>query len=384
LDGSRRRLVVQDATAAVEVLLPSPASVRVGERLRLVGTVGTAYGAPRLRASEVSRLGSAEPPAPEALTGGPEVALEWRLVRLDGTVDRVTRTGATWRADVLVQGDRVLVLGMPGAGVPPARMVVRSCVTVTGIVRRPYPSATDRRFAVLPRAPGDVLVAGAAGAGARNGAATTGPTRGASRPAADDEASVAGQLVDLARLSELVGRRVRVAGLLVERTADELWLDDGTSRGGLVLIGEARDAQPLAIGDAIEAEGEVAADTDGPHLVVDAPDAILVVSSAPAGASTVASATGGVSAPTGRASSATTGPGASDGAPPILALALLVAVSLALAAAGAVLRARLAALAAARRIGRRLAAIPASAPSPGPVPLADEARHARSSTLHAS
>ena len=55
LDASGRRLVVQDATGAIEILVPADVSVpSVGTRLRITGRVGTAYSAPRLRATAVS------------------------------------------------------------------------------------------------------------------------------------------------------------------------------------------------------------------------------------------------------------------------------------------------------------------------------------------
>ena len=67
LDASRRRIVVQDATGGIEVLLPKDVSAPgVGARIRVTGSMGTAYGAPRLRATEVDRRGSARRPGSPA------------------------------------------------------------------------------------------------------------------------------------------------------------------------------------------------------------------------------------------------------------------------------------------------------------------------------
>ena len=75
--------------------------------------------------------------------------------------------------------------GSQAPGSPSTTLADGRTATVIGIARRPYPSATDRRFAVTPRSPADVRVAGradadAAGGGSRRGrrpgpAPTAGP-----------------------------------------------------------------------------------------------------------------------------------------------------------------------------------------------------------------
>jgi hypothetical protein len=105
LDATGRRVVVQDGTAAIEVLLPSgTAAPPVGTRLRLVGQVRRAYGAPRIQASELDVRGSAAPPAPANLRSEPTEAQEWRLVRLSGPIDGVNKLGDRWRAELRVGG----------------------------------------------------------------------------------------------------------------------------------------------------------------------------------------------------------------------------------------------------------------------------------------
>ena len=51
LDATGRRIVIEDRTAGVEVLLPTGATApAVGSRVRVSGEIGRAYGAPRIRA----------------------------------------------------------------------------------------------------------------------------------------------------------------------------------------------------------------------------------------------------------------------------------------------------------------------------------------------
>ena len=66
---------------------------------------------------------------------------------------------------------------VPGSRARRSRSAGRA--TVIGIARRPYPSATDRRYAVTPRSPADVRVAGRADADA---ASATGIERGHDKP----------------------------------------------------------------------------------------------------------------------------------------------------------------------------------------------------------
>jgi hypothetical protein len=275
LDASRRRVVLQDGTGAVEVLLPAPATLGPGTRLRVAGTIGRAYDAPRLRAEQVVALGSADLPPAIALSKQPDASLEWRLARMTGTVERTTRVGEAWRSDVSLGGTRILVIGLAGAGIPSTRLAVGTRVTLTGIVRRPYPSASDRRFAIVPRSSRDI---------ARLGTDTSASASGAARRAviatdAESTAALAGrpELVDLARLGEYEGRTVGVAGLVTDRLGDELWLDDGTGRSALIL-GPAVLAAGIvtAVGQAVEASGVVAVGPDGAVLKVDDPTALIL------------------------------------------------------------------------------------------------------------
>src|SRR6185503_11600643 len=59
LDASGRRVVVQDRTGAIEILLPSGIEAPdIGARLRVSGATGLAWGAPRIAATEMTTLGA--------------------------------------------------------------------------------------------------------------------------------------------------------------------------------------------------------------------------------------------------------------------------------------------------------------------------------------
>jgi hypothetical protein len=260
LDASGRRVVIQDDTAAIEVLLPAdPVPVVRGARLRVVGTVGAAYGAPRLKASAMEVRGGGTMPAPLSLGRAPGASEEWELARIAGTVVDVRRLGDRWSAEVAVGRVRVPIVGLPGSGIPSTALVEGRAATIVGIVRRPYPSATDRRFAVVPRDRLDIAV------GPPTGRSGSGPT---SRPAAPRGFGAIGPAglaslppivdVDLGQLEEHLGAVVRVGGLLIELTSTGILLDDGTAVGRVELLDEAAAFLPLLeVGDALNAIGTV-------------------------------------------------------------------------------------------------------------------------------
>ena len=280
LDASGRRTVIEDATGAIELYLAAPdGAVRVGARLRVTGVVGRAWGAPRLHAEAVTVLGTATPTVLE-LHVAPGPATEWRLVRLTGTVASVHRTGDRWVAELDTTSGKVPVIALAGAGIPATAIVEGRRATVTGIVKRPYPTASDRRYAVLPRGTSDItLGAGATSSQspAPSGAgAMAGPSLGASSgPSASGATDL--PTADLRDLAAHVGQRVRVGGLVTETTADGFRLDDGTAAARVVLGGDAADLTSLiGPGDALDAVGVVEL-RDGPVLVVQDPADVTLV-----------------------------------------------------------------------------------------------------------
>jgi uncharacterized protein YdeI (BOF family) len=303
LDSTGRRIVVQDPSAAVEVLVPTGATVpRVGDRVRVSGEMGTAYGSPRLRAAALDGLGRGTLPAALAVRGQFTAAHRWRLVRIEGRVDDVARLGDRWRAEISVGSERLVVIGQPGAGIPVATMVEGRQATILGIVRAAYPTATDRRATLLPRSPADVTVSGAAGGvsdgpGGTSAPAGTGASSAGASLGVDPSAGVPD--ADLADLAAVVDTVVRVGGLVVELTSDGFTLDDGTAIGRILLVGEAAQARDLIEpGDAINVVGRVTAapDGDGTFVVsVDDPDAIVLGSMDRAGAGPPAPVVGSAS-----------------------------------------------------------------------------------------
>ncbi len=275
LDASGRRLIVQDASAAIEVLLPTgSAAPRPGTRLLIDGEIGTAYGVPRIRAVAVQHLGTAAIPAPHALAGEPGSADEGELVRIAGRVLDIRRTGDRWRAEVATAGGTIVVAGLAGARIAATAVPEGASAIVVGVVRRPHPAATDRRFAVVPRGPGDIHVSAAplVAAGAPHARGGSTPRPGA-LPAGSAPVSAAPAIdADLAKLGDLAGARVRVGGLVAALDGDIVVVDDGTATAGLRLTGDAAAALPLLeAGDAVSAVGRVVVSATRTVVEVDDP-----------------------------------------------------------------------------------------------------------------
>ena len=138
---------------------------------------------------------------------------------ITGRVAEVHKLGDRWRAEITVGSTRVAVVGQPGAGIPSTTLAVGRTAAIVGIARRPYPSAADKRFAITPRFPADIRLTGRPekegdGGGGTSampsvpGATDAGPS---GEPATD---------VDLVDLDTVVGRSVRVGGLVVELQPD--------------------------------------------------------------------------------------------------------------------------------------------------------------------
>ena len=101
---------------------------------------------------------------------------EWELVRIHGPVASVHKLGDRWRAEIRLGERQVVVVGQAGAGIAVDTLAEDRIATVTGIVRRPYPTASDQRFTILPRYPADVRVTGSAAAAATHDQPGPGPT----------------------------------------------------------------------------------------------------------------------------------------------------------------------------------------------------------------
>ena len=294
LDATGRRIVVGDGTGAIEVLLPKDVPAPgVGTRIRLTGRVGVAYGAPRLRAESMERLGSGKIPAPLRVRGPLSAAHTWRLVAVSGRIDDVRKLGDRWRAEIVVGAAHLVVVGQPGARIPVETVVEGRSIELTGIVRPAYPSASDRRPTILPRSRGDVSVGGGpTDGGPTSGASTGGATSGGAAGGAASSASSGnasgptnGETVadaDLADLASIVGDTVRVGGLVVDVRLDGFTLDDGTAHAPIVLRDEAADWIPLIEPeDAINVIGRVERLDDGALAVTVTDPAAIVLGSDP-------------------------------------------------------------------------------------------------------
>jgi len=284
LDTTGRRFVIQDESGAIEIVLPTgtPAPP-IGSRIRATGRIGLAYGAPRLRADAIVVVGRGVVPTALVLHGQPGELQEWRLVTIRGVVVNVHKLGERWRAVLLVGREQVAIVGQPGAGIASTVLIEGRSATVTGIVRRPYPNAKDRRFAVVPRFPADITTApgSSTSAGGSPGrqritGSQAGDVPGSNRPSSN--AAVETRPVpdaDLIDLAGLTGTLVRVGGLVVDLRDDGFTLDDGTAIGRVVFRGAALERLVLIEpDDALNAVGRVEVAPDGVQVVVDDPGGI--------------------------------------------------------------------------------------------------------------
>ena len=283
LDATGRRILIEDRTAGIEVLVPHDVRVpALGSRIRVDGEIGRAWDAPRLKATRIDVLAVGIKSVPTAISSPPTAALEWRLVQVAGTVAEVHKLGDRWRAELTVGTQHVVVTGLAGARIPVTTLAVGRRASVVGFVRRPYPGATDRRWAVVPRNQADIVVSASAGSSSGSSGASGESTGGAgsaghdpSSPRPSGSAGSAGTAhplaadLDIVSLSEHVGETVRIGGLISEVTTDGFLLDDGTAIGRVRLAGSATEyVTLLEAGDAVNATGSVTAEGGGFVLVV--------------------------------------------------------------------------------------------------------------------
>jgi uncharacterized protein YdeI (BOF family) len=259
-------ITVDDGTAAVAVVLPSAtAGPRVGSRARIAGRVGRWEGGPTVVASQFVLEDELQATQPVAVTGALGPALEWRLVRVCGRIDKLTRAGSRWRAELLVDGQRMIVLGEPASGISATGMTAGRMAVVTGVVRR---STSDSSvFQLLPRSPLDVRLGPAPETLSALGAASHG-SAAAGNPGSVSTTAAAPR-VDISALAGHIGERVTVSGLVADSDGEQATVDDGT---GHVRIGGSAATEAIALlepGDAIEVSGTVARDEVGLIISVD-------------------------------------------------------------------------------------------------------------------
>jgi len=260
IDADGRRLVIEDESGALLIRLPGDAvAPQVGTRILASGSMGSYYGSPQLALSEAPVALGAGPAAPRVLGAPPGPDLAWRLVRVTGQVASVHRLGTTWRAEITLGGREVPIYGAARSAVPSTALVEGRLATVTGVVRPPYPTATDRRPAIAPRFAADVSLGGSVGPGGPGsggqGSGGAGPGTAAGAGAPLD--------VELAELGDHAGALVRVGGLVVSASAERVVIDDGTATAAILLPRDATGiAEDLRPGDPLNATGTVARDGD--------------------------------------------------------------------------------------------------------------------------
>ena len=303
IDWGGPTIVVDDGTAAVAVVLPDGvASPRVGASVHIAGKAGSLHSGSRVVATLVEGRGDGVPVQPRQVAAALGPSLEWQLVAVCGRVQRLTKAGSRWRADLTVDGQTVAVLGEPGAGISPSGIVAGRLALVTGIVRR---STSDPSvFQLLPRSAADLILGPApASSGRRAAAAVAGQASGSGAAGAS---AAAGTLVTVSDITGREGETVTVAGLIVGTGPATATLDDGTGR---VRLGGTAAADALSLlepGDAVEVTGLVSRDAEGWLIEVD-PD--LIVTLAGGGSGTTASSDRSADNASPSADAASDGPG---------------------------------------------------------------------------
>jgi hypothetical protein len=207
---------------------------------------------------------------------------EWRLVRVTVRITDVTRDGDTWRAEASLGAAGTLpIVGVARSGIPADVVAEGRSATITGIVKRAHPSATDQRFGIAPRDPTDIRLGpaprgGGGSAGDDTGASTDGdaPTVGDTATARPVDGPAVG--TSLEGVPGLLGRRVRVAGALKVIDTPLLTLDDGSGRGLVRLLDSvARFEPPLHLGEVINVTGTVATRDVGGWEIVASADGVV-------------------------------------------------------------------------------------------------------------
>jgi hypothetical protein len=280
-------------------------------------------------------LGRAALPAPITLQTAPGAAHEWRLAKLSGEIVDVSKEGTRWRAEIAVGSVQVPIDGLAGSEIPSTALVEGRRATVTGIVRRAYPTASDRRFSVVPRSAADIQLGAPSTQPtiAPTGSTTTGsPSVGGAPSGSSRSGADATVDIDIADLAAHTGSTVRIGGLVVGIDTNGLSVDDGTEIGRVVLEGAAADYLALIDpGDAINAIGVVQGRPAGPVVVVHDPAGIVRVGDPAAGSNAVLPGDGGLqdTRPAGEARLATLADPLGVGLPGVAGIVSLAMVTIA-------------------------------------------------------
>jgi DNA/RNA endonuclease YhcR with UshA esterase domain len=272
IDTEGRRVTVEDPSGAILVRYPEgSAAPGVGAVIRARGEVGTWYGGRQLEAEDVPRRLREGRAMPTILRRPPEESDEWQLVAVTVRLLEVERDGEAWRAEAtLGTAGELPLVGLASAGISSDGLDPGRSARVVGIVKRAHPSASDQRFAVVPRTTEDVvlgrLTAGEEPEGP--GGEPGGPDGDSSGAAAQHVAAATTATLDA--LHGLADALVRVGGRLVRIEGARLTLDDGTAEGTVRLVeGPQALEPPLRVGEVLNVVGRVRERVPGqPEIVV--------------------------------------------------------------------------------------------------------------------
>ncbi|HXX59942.1 MAG TPA: hypothetical protein VEI48_01475, partial [Candidatus Sulfotelmatobacter sp.] len=243
----QRRFTLQDRSGAILVRVPPGVRLpAVGRSVRVSGTLGHYLGAPELGADAAPvAVPSGAVVQPRPITHAPlTTGARWALVVAVGTVSAVRRSATSWRGELrLGDGSRLSVGAGSAAAVSAARFVPGSRVAVTGIARPPATGAADAESYVMLRGPSDLVVLRRPASSASVLTAPAGVVR--STPPGEPVDA------DLADLPALLGRLVRVGGVIVAADETQLTLDDGTAQATVRLPAEAAASPAMAAGTVV-------------------------------------------------------------------------------------------------------------------------------------
>ncbi len=240
----------------------------MGTRLRVTGKVDTYYGAPQLDVDSQPTVSGQGPASPLLLRRVPVEADEWSLIRVTVRIGTVSKSGDAWRAEVtLSSGASMPVVGLAGSGIASTALIEGRDATLTGIVKRAYPTASDQRFALVPRSTADIVLgavpqpspvpvatSGGSAASVRPPASSS-QVRGSDPPLPDQSAAASSDAVagngaavstTIDGLPSLVGQRVRVGGRITTVDGAIASLSDGTGQTSLRFM-SAADAATVAL-----------------------------------------------------------------------------------------------------------------------------------------
>jgi hypothetical protein len=176
---------------------------------------------------------------------------------------------------VTIGDGSVPVSGIGRSGIPADAMVEGRQATIVGIVKRAYPTASDQRFALVPRSTADIHVGPAAaterpdstnGAMTDPGASVDGNgglppwpeslAPGESAGMVGPSPSPSNDTVAVADLAGHIGQRVAVGGFVTAIDGSRLTVQDETAATVVRLSGDAMSAlERITVGDLVNATG---------------------------------------------------------------------------------------------------------------------------------